>query len=105
MQQIELNFYTPYFKTSFCSFASHFSSGLDMSRYLLGEAAKLVSSETPPLYDLYAVVYHYGNSYIGHYTNAAKPPSSEGLGEDYSELCATYTVSDRYQLSRYIDQP
>ena len=57
-----------------------------MSPYLLGEASKLVSSEAPPLYDLYAVVYHYGNSYIGHYANAAKAPSNEGLGENYSEL-------------------
>jgi hypothetical protein len=62
-----------------------FRSGLDMSPHLLGDAANQISAETPPLYDLHAVVYHYGNSYIGHYTNTAKAPSSEGLGKDYSE--------------------
>ena len=63
----------------------HSCSGLDMSPYLLGEASKLISRDAPPLYDLYSVVYHYGNSYIGHYCNLAKPPSNEGLGENYSE--------------------
>ena len=66
-------------------FIKIFHSGLDMSPYLLGDAANQISAETPPLYDLHAVVYHYGNSYIGHYTNTAKAPSSEGLGKDYSE--------------------
>ena len=66
-------------------FINFFHSGLDMSPYLLGDAANQISAETPPLYDLHAVVYHYGNSYIGHYTNTAKAPSSEGLGKDYSE--------------------
>ena len=56
-----------------------------MTPYLLGEAANQLSAESPPLYDLHAVVYHYGNSYIGHYTNTAKAPSGEGLGKDYSE--------------------
>ena len=56
-----------------------------MTPYLLGEAANQLSAESPPLYDLHAVVYHYGNSYIGHYTNTAKASSSEGLGKDYSE--------------------
>ena len=63
----------------------YFHSGLDMSPYLLGEAANQITPNSPPLYDLHAVVYHYGNSYIGHYTNTAKAPSSEGLGENYSE--------------------
>ena len=64
-----------------------------MSPYLLGDAANQlhVSAETPPLYDLHAVVYHYGNSYIGHYTNTAKAPSSEGLGKDDSE-CSKYMM-------------
>ena len=78
-----------------------------MSPYLLGEASKQISRDAPPLYDLYAVVYHYGNSYIGHYTNAAKAPSSEGLGENYSEsdvfdwvLCSLlYSLSLSLSLS------
>ena len=57
-----------------------------MSPYLLGDAAKLISPKSPPIYDLYAIVHHYGNSYIGHYVNTAKAPSSEGLGENYSEF-------------------
>ena len=39
---------------------------------LLGDVANQISAETLPLYDLHAVVYHYGNSYIGHFTNMAK---------------------------------
>jgi ubiquitin carboxyl-terminal hydrolase 19 len=50
--------------------------GLDMSPYLLGDAAEEISPETPPIYDLYATVNHYGNIYIGHYVATVKPPLS-----------------------------
>lgn len=51
-----------------------FFSGLDMSPYLLGDAANDIPPETPPIYDLYATVNHYGNIYIGHYVANVKPP-------------------------------
>ena len=44
-----------------------------MSPYLLGDAAKDISPETPPIYDLYATVNHYGNIYIGHYVATVNP--------------------------------
>ena len=33
------------------------------------------SSSPPPEYDLYGVVNHFGNVYMGHYTACARPPS------------------------------
>ena len=54
--------------------------GLDMSPYLLGDAAEEISPETPPIYDLYATVNHYGNIYIGHYVATVKPPLSKEKG-------------------------
>ncbi len=57
-----------------------------MSPYMLGDAGKLVTPETPPLYDLYAVVNHYGAVHIGHYTAIVKPPCSEGTGENYNSV-------------------
>lgn len=54
-----------------------------MSPYMLGDAAKLVSSSDPPIYDLYGVANHYGNTYNGHYTAVVKP--SGGLANDKGE--------------------
>ncbi len=56
-----------------------------MSPYMLGDAGKLAATETPPLYDLYAVVNHYGAVHIGHYTAVVKPPCSEGEGDGCEE--------------------
>lgn len=57
--------------------------GLDMTPYMLGDAAQLVSSFNPPIYDLYAVANHYGNTYNGHYTTMVKPAG--GLTNDRGE--------------------
>ena len=48
-----------------------------MSPYMLDEASKHLLSDCPPIYDLYGIVYHFGNSYVGHYTAAARPPSDK----------------------------
>lgn len=52
-----------------------------MSPYLLGDAPSDIPPETPPIYDLYATVNHYGNIYIGHYVANVKPPSSQGRSD------------------------
>lgn len=41
-----------------------------MGPFLLGDASSTLS--TPPVYDLYATVNHYGSVYCGHYTATAK---------------------------------
>lgn len=64
-----------------CFSLPSFFSGLDMSPYLLGDAANEIPPETPPIYDLYATVNHYGNIYIGHYVANVKPPSSQGSSD------------------------
>ncbi|KAL5474915.1 hypothetical protein EMCRGX_G026942 [Ephydatia muelleri] len=56
---------------------------LDMTPYMLGDAAKLVTSANPPIYDLYAIANHYGNTYNGHYTTMVKPTG--GLTGDKGE--------------------
>ena len=50
-----------------------------MSPYMLGDASKQITPDHPPLYDLYAIVNHYGVVHIGHYASMVKPPSTEGL--------------------------
>ena len=57
-----------------------------MAPFLLGEAATNLS--TPPIYDLYATVNHYGSVYIGHYMATAKPPmESNNTGNVQYVLC------------------
>ena len=58
--------------------------GLDMSPYMLGEAANQFTDDSPPIYDLYATVNHYGNVYLGHYASCVKPPvpPSRDVGEE-----------------------
>ena len=48
-----------------------------MSPYMLGDAAKAVSTTNPPVYDLYGIVSHYGNTYKGHYTAMIRPSGGE----------------------------
>jgi ubiquitin carboxyl-terminal hydrolase 19 len=57
--------------------------GLDMSPYLFGDAINQITSDSPPLYDLYGTVNHYGAEYLGHYTSLIKSPvtSSQGTTE------------------------
>jgi hypothetical protein len=43
-----------------------FFRGLDLSPYLIGKGH---DNDPPPLYDLYAVVNHYGGILGGHYTS------------------------------------
>ena len=52
-----------------------------MSPYVLGEAADRISTESPPIYDLFAVVNHYGNVHLGHYAATIRSPvgDEEGL--------------------------
>ncbi len=45
-----------------------------MSPYMLGDAANEIADDSPPVYDLYATVNHYGNVYVGHYAACVKPP-------------------------------
>lgn len=78
--------------TRACTCIFHFCSKLDLSPYLLGEAAKQISPDNPPIYDLYASVYHYGNSYIGHYFTTVNPPGYEHLGEKYSESISVTVI-------------
>jgi len=43
-----------------------------MSPYMLEATQR---PDNPPIYDLYAVVNHYGSGYQGHYAAVVKPPT------------------------------
>ena len=58
----------------------HTFRGLDMTPYILGEAANQITPDTAPIYDLYATVNHYGNVYLGHYTASIKSPVGDSKG-------------------------
>ena len=45
---------------------------LDLSRFCIGQKDEL---QQPPVYDLYAVINHYGGMIGGHYTAYARLPS------------------------------
>lgn len=58
-----------------------FNRGLDLSPY-----TKTGANESPPIYDLYGVVNHYGGILGGHYTSFvrtpdAKDPTKNEMGE------------------------
>ena len=59
---------------------------LDMTPFMLGEAASNLYSEAPPTYDLYATVNHYGAVYMGHYIAQIKPPFSLSSRDDAGVL-------------------
>ena len=61
-----------------------------MSPYLIGDAINQISSDCPPIYDLYATVNHYGAVYLGHYTALIKSPVGETKGNEKSrDVCLT----------------
>ena len=68
-----------------------------MTPYMLGDASKLISPEALPIYDLYAIVNHYGilQIDIGHYTAMVKPPSNEGLEKNGVCVCVCVCVCVR----------
>lgn len=63
---------------------THFSlfhiSGLDMTQFRPDNADGYKTGQPGPVYDLYAVVNHYGGMYSGHYTAYAR---STHEGVDY----------------------
>ena len=68
-------------------------SGLDMSPYVLGEAAAQISAESPPIYDLFGVINHYGTVCAGHYASVIRSPVGDGEGMQDIALCAKYLAS------------
>ena len=61
-----------------CNLSTHTHRGLEMSPYMLGDAAKNVTPDHSATYDLYATVNHYGTVSVGHYMSCVRPPTEEG---------------------------
>ena len=51
------------------------SRNLDLSRFCIGQKDDV--QQQPPVYDLYAVINHYGGMIGGHYTAYARLPSDK----------------------------
>lgn len=63
--------------THFYSKASNIilsSRNLDLSKFCIGQKDEM---QQPPIYDLYAVINHYGGMIGGHYTAYARLPSDK----------------------------
>ena len=63
-----------------------------MSPYMLDATPR---PDKPPIYDLYAVVNHYGNVYRGHYAAVVKPPTGMEPGTKSKNV----SVSDQSHAS------
>lgn len=76
------SFHNPLFRNKLDKLVHFPLQGLDMSPYMVPVAlnpslspSSSSSPSPPPEYDLYGVVNHFGNVYMGHYTACARPPS------------------------------
>lgn len=56
------------------SFFFVFIRNLDLSKFCIGHKGDI---QQPPIYDLYAVINHYGGMIGGHYTAYARLPSDK----------------------------
>lgn len=65
------------FRLVLCSKVSNVTSSsrnLDLSKFCIGQKDEM---QQPPIYDLYAVINHYGGMIGGHYTAYARLPSDK----------------------------
>lgn len=68
---------------------------LDLSKFCIGQKDDV---QQPPIYDLYAVINHYGGMIGGHYTAYARLPSDKNsqrsdVGECLRECLFSYFLS------------
>lgn len=65
------------------------SRNLDLSKFCIGQKDEM---QQPPIYDLYAVINHYGGMIGGHYTAYARLPSDKNSQRSDVGECAVSEV-------------
>lgn len=82
---------------------------LDLSKFCIGQKDEM---QQPPIYDLYAVINHYGGMIGGHYTAYARLPSDKNsqrsdvgecvVNEDRSHLYVTVGQSNKFHIPPWL---